>query len=172
MVVSFILIDHIYPNRDIMNHQSFLKQGTNIASGAVRLKLSMFFKVFLTILDISILVTIIVNFSRDLMPRDQPVFWIGVVVEILIGFVAYWFWMRSILVQGFSRDRIISIVLVLSGILLPFAIQLSDLKVLKPAINSDVFFFVTLISLIIYSSFIIEKSIVNTRKRESRYRSK
>lgn len=109
------------------------------------------------VFDTILLTVIINNLVRNYSPVNDPVFWIAAGVEVGLGWLTYRFWMRSLLVKGFKFDRKMAVALVVVGCLLPNILYLSEYQVLHPAGSTDLFYYVTVITLLIYSSFIIDK---------------
>ncbi len=128
------------------------------------MKLGKYLRIFLILFDAVLFTVIIDNLVRGLSPVNQPVFWIAACVEVGLGWLTYRFWMRSLLVKGFKIDKMIVVVLVVVGCSLPNIFYLSDYAVLNPAGSTDLFYYVTVISLIIYSSFIIDKYLKSHRR--------
>jgi hypothetical protein len=137
-----------------------------------KLKLGRFSKIFLVIFDMVLLTFIVDNFVRQLVPVDHPVYWVAAAIEVGLGFFTYWFWMRSLLVKGFKFDRIMAIVLVVVGCALPNLFYISGYGILNPAGSTDLYYYVTVVSLVIYSSYIFDRNINAPKKRGLKPRSK
>jgi hypothetical protein len=129
------------------------------------LKLGKFFKIILFAFDVVLLLFIVDNFVRNYAPTNEPIYWIGVAVEIALGWLTYWFWMRSTLVSGFKFDKLMVIILMVLGLALPNAYYISGLHFLNPAAPSDLFFYFVVVSLTIYSSYRIDKFLATNRPR-------
>jgi hypothetical protein len=121
------------------------------------LKLGRFTKIFLVIFGVVLLTVIIDNFVRGLVPVGNPVYWIAAAVELGLGYLTYWFWMRSVLVEGFKLDRIMVIVLIILGFALPNVFYIAGFGVLNPAGSTDLYYYLAVITLTIYSSYTLDK---------------
>lgn len=121
------------------------------------MKLGRIARTFLIIFDMTLIIYVINSVVIGQVPRDRPVFWIATVIEILLGFLTYWFWMRSLLRKGFNSDKVITLVIFLFAVLLPFIFDFSKLSWLQPAVTADRFYYCAIVTLLIYSSFVIEK---------------
>lgn len=129
------------------------------------MKLGKFLKIFLIIFDVVLLAFIINNFVRDYAPVERPMYWAGVIVEIGLGLLIYWFWMRSLLVKGFKLDKIVVVVLMVLGFILPNLYYISGIDLLQPAGSSDLFFFFSIVTLVIYSNYSVDKYLAEHRPR-------
>ena len=145
------------------------------------MKLGRFTKIFLVIFGVVLLTVIIDNFVRGLVPVGNPVYWIAAAIEMGLGYLTYWFWMRSVLVKGFKLDRIMVIVLIILGFALPNVFYLVGYGVLNPAGSTDLYYYLAVIALTIYSSYTIDKylaahgvvrSKVNSPKSKNNLKSK
>jgi hypothetical protein len=121
------------------------------------MKLGRILRIFLIIFDMTLLAYIINSVVTGQVPRDNPVFWIAVAIEIFIGYLTYRFWMHSLLKKGFNSDRIKFLVALVVGIILTPILYLVPISVLQPAVNADRFYYGTVVTLLIYSSFVIDK---------------
>jgi hypothetical protein len=121
------------------------------------LKLGKYTKIFLFIFDVVLLALIVVYFVRGWLSVDHPMFWIAVVAELGLGWLTYWFWMRSLLVKGFKLDKVLVVILILLGIALPFLFYSSGFEFLQHAGSTDLFYYFSLVSLTIYSHYMVDK---------------
>jgi len=120
-------------------------------------KLGKYTKIFIFILDAVLLALIVVYFARGWLPVDHPMFWIAVALELGLGWLTFWFWMRSLLVNGFKLDKILVVVLIILGISLPFLFYSSGFDFLKHAGSADLFFYFSVVTLTIYSHYVVDK---------------
>jgi drug/metabolite transporter (DMT)-like permease len=120
-------------------------------------KLGRIARTFLIIFDMTLLAYIINSVVTRQVPRDRPVFWIAVAIEIFLGFLVYWFWMRSLRKPGFNPDKVKFLVILVIGVALSQLVYLIPISWLQPAITADRFFYGTIVTLLLYSSFVIDK---------------
>jgi hypothetical protein len=125
------------------------------------MKLGKIARTFLIIFDMTLVIYVINSVVIGQVPRDQPAFWIATAIEILLGFLTYRFWMRSLLRKGFNSDKVTTLVIFLFAVLLPFLFDFSKLKWLQPAVTADRFYYCAIVTLLIYSSFVIDKHLKN-----------
>ena len=121
------------------------------------MKLGRIARAFLIIFDMTLVVYIINSMVTGQVPRDRPAFWIATGIEILLGFLTYRFWMRSLLRKGFNSDKVTTLVIFLLAALLPFIFEFSKINWLQPAVTADRFYYGAIVTLLIYSSFVIDK---------------
>jgi hypothetical protein len=126
-------------------------------------KLGRIARTFLIIFDLTLLTYIINSVVTSQVPRDKPAFWIAVAIEIFLGYLTYWFWMRSLLKPGFNPDKIKFLVTLVIGAALSQLIYLIPFSWLQPATTADRFYFGTFVTLLIYSSFVIDKYLKKNR---------
>lgn len=113
-------------------------------------------QLYLIIFDLLILAFIIVSFIRDYYPINRPVFWAAAVIEIGLGFLTYRFWMHSILGKEYRSYRVRAFLFIVIGVFFPIFFYAINIDYLRPAGNTDLFFVFTGLTLLIYSSFIID----------------
>lgn len=113
-------------------------------------------RLLLILLDITLIVYTIVHMVYKLSPINQPVYWICGAIEIGLALLTYRFWMRSRTSTGLSKDRIIVLVLIIIAIAVPNIVDRIDIEFLKPASSTDLFFFCSALTLLIYSSYKIK----------------
>jgi hypothetical protein len=128
----------------------------------VELALSKISRILFIILDIALLVYIISDIARSIVPVEQALFWLAAAIEIALGYLTYITWMRSTLGKKYFRYRIIAVCLLILGIFLP--ILFSSMRILEATVTSDRFYIATVLTLLIYSSFIIKKYQDSNRK--------
>jgi hypothetical protein len=114
-------------------------------------------KIMLITLDVILLAFVISNLVYGVSPINQPGFWVAAAIEIVLGYLTYRFWMRSILGKEYRHYRRRAFILILIGILLPIILYYSNISFFSSAGITDLFYFITVITLLIYSSFIIKR---------------
>ena len=134
-------------------------------SGDVALALGNGMRLLLILLDISLLFYTIVHMIFRLSPVDQPVYWTAGAIEVLLAYLTYRFWIRSRDLKGLSSYRIKALVIILIAVAFPNIVSLVDIDFLKPASTTDLFFFCTALTLLIYSSYRInhKSQIINKK---------
>jgi drug/metabolite transporter (DMT)-like permease len=145
--------------------------------GVSKMKLGRFTKIFVVVFGIVLLTVIIDNFARGLVPVASPVYWIAAAIEMGLGYLTYWFWMRSILVKGLKLDRIMVIVLIVLGFALPNVFYLAGFGILNPAGSTDLYYYLAVIILTIYSSYTIDRylavhGVVRSKEDDTRLKPK
>ncbi|HSW57129.1 MAG TPA: hypothetical protein VLH15_01880 [Dehalococcoidales bacterium] len=121
------------------------------------MRLGKYTRIFFIFFGVVLLSVIIDNFARGYSPVKNPIFWLAVFIEIGLGYLTYRFWMRSLLVKGFKFDRLMVVGLIVLGVMLPNLFYLSGFRVLNPAGSTDLFYYFTVVCLLVYSSYIIDK---------------
>ncbi|HEX7475088.1 MAG TPA: hypothetical protein VF318_03910 [Dehalococcoidales bacterium] len=114
-------------------------------------------RVFLIVLDLALMAFIISDMVRGYSPVERPVFWIGAVIEIGLGYLTYFLWMRSTLGIERLRYQITAYFLIVVAVFVPLLIYSSHNSLLQPAETTERFYFVAVLTLLIYSSLIIRK---------------
>ncbi len=117
----------------------------------------------LILLDIFLLAYMVRYFVSRIYPIDKPIFWVAAIVEAGLGYLAYLLWMRSLGSKEHRNYRFWSLGAIVLAIALPYLVNLLQVDLLQPASTTDLFFYCTALSLLIYSSFKI-KAVQQPRK--------
>jgi hypothetical protein len=135
----------------------------NRAKGENQVALGKGMRFLLIALDVCLIAYIASHIIYHLLPINEPVFWVGAVVEIGLAFLAFRFWMRSRLVPSWNSAKTMTVVFMVVAIAWPILVRYSDNYYLLVAAPADLLFFWAALTLLIYSSFII-KNLPLTKK--------
>lgn len=110
----------------------------------------------LIVLDLCLLAYMISSMINQVLPVNEPAFWIGAMVEIGLAFFAYRYWMSSRQFPSWSHEKTLALILIIIAIGWPIAVRYTNLDFFQSAAPSDILFFCAALTLLIYSSFIIK----------------
>jgi len=125
--------------------------------------LGKYFRMLLIVLDISLLAYTATQLMYRVLPVTDPFFWIGAIVEIGLAASAYIIWMRSLQENKWNSGRTVAVTLLAIGILWPIVLRYTNVAAIQTAASSDLLFYCTGLTLLIYSSFVISRR--NTVKK-------
>jgi hypothetical protein len=134
------------------------------------LVLSKISRAFLIILDVALLAFVVSDIVRGYSPVERAGFWTGAAIETGLGYLTYFVWMRSTLGKEYLKYRIIAYFLIVVGVFVPILIYWSHNSVLEAAETTERFYFVTVLTLLIYSSFMIRNYQAKHQKPQPKYR--
>jgi hypothetical protein len=121
------------------------------------LKLGKWIRALMITFDMVLLAVIIYNIASRTAPVEKPVFWVAAAIEIAISLLTYRFWMGSVGKKGFTAGRITAAILLVIGLVTPLTLYLVGPAYLHDASSTDIFYIWSIVGLIIYSSFTLEK---------------
>jgi hypothetical protein len=128
--------------------------------------LGKYMRILLIALDVCLLAYIVSHMIYHILPINEPVFWIAVVVEMWLAWLAYRYWMHSQGSRSWNHEKTLAIVLIVVAAAWPSLIHLTQFDWLLSAAQSEQFFFLAILTLLIYSSYVI-KPLPKAGKRPS-----
>jgi hypothetical protein len=112
-----------------------------------------------------ILAYIIISCIRDYFPIESYVFWLVSAAVVGLAYLTYWYWMKSVLDPEQKSNRLWAYFYILAGLLLPPALYFSNIDILQPAVNADVFYICAVLTWFLYGSFVINKRLAQRKTR-------
>ncbi|MBN1191261.1 MAG: hypothetical protein JXA46_16010 [Dehalococcoidales bacterium] len=119
--------------------------------------LGKYMRMLLIALDICLLAYIISHMVYRLLPVTEPAFWIGVIIEVGLAWLAYRYWMRARTLRSWTYEKTLTVVLIAAAIAWPSLVRFTNSELLILAAPSDLLFFFALLTLLIYSSYVIQR---------------
>ena len=110
-------------------------------------------RLLLIVLDISLIAYIISHMIFRLLPVNEPVFWLGALIEVGLSLMAFKFWISSSGKKNWNSDRSWTLILVIVAMVWPIIARYTDYYLLKSAAAADLLFFGSALTLLVWSSF-------------------
>jgi hypothetical protein len=125
--------------------------------------LGKYMRMLLIALDVCLLAYIVSHMIYHILPVTEPVFWIAVLIEIGLAWLAYRYWMRSRSAHSWNNEKTLTIVLIVVAAAWPSLVRFTQSDWLIWAAPADLRFFFAILTLLIYSSYVV-KPLTNADK--------